>query len=120
MSLKEVLAELQRNYLQAIPEKITLLEKLHNSKQYDLLETEYHKLKGTGRTYGLPEVTLIGAAVERLCEIDRQRLPVAVPLSVTLLRWVREKRCGGETPLIENQPEFRTLISLVEAADRGE
>jgi HPt (histidine-containing phosphotransfer) domain-containing protein len=119
MSLKEVLAELQRNYLQAIPDKIILIETLYKNRQYDLLETEYHKLKGTGRTYGLPEVTLLGAALERLCETDRERLQVAVPLSLKLLHWVREKRVSGEAPTIESESDFRQILTLVESADRA-
>jgi len=67
-SLQDVLAELQRNYIASMPGKITVLDGLWRAGELDKLRTEYHKLKGTGKTYGLPEVTQVGEALERLCD----------------------------------------------------
>ena len=118
MSLNDLLKELQQKYLASIPDKVEGLAMLWKHGELELLETEYHKLKGTGRTYGLPEITQIGAALERLCEIDKPSLKEAVPLSIKLIERVRELRLIGETPSLDNEPDFKTITALVEAADR--
>lgn len=115
MSLQALLAELQKNYLASMPDKIAALQNLWSAKQLDLLETEYHKLKGTGRTYGLPEITQLGAALERLCEAAPQTLPEAVPISIRLLEKIRVQRVAGETPDLDGEPEFKIIVTMVAA-----
>ena len=117
MSLQKLLADLQKDYLASFQLKMTTIDSLWKIAQVDQkfadLETEYHKLKGTGRTYGLPEVTQLGEALERLCEIDRDSLQVAVPLSLRLLALIQETRDKGQPLLIEAQQDFRVIRDLV-------
>jgi Hpt domain len=115
-SLAEVLAGLQKSYLAAIPEKIVNLEALFKASELVKLETEYHKLKGTGRTYGLPEVTEIGAVLERICQLDPGNLATAVPLSLTLLAKMRDHRTAGQPYVLDGELEFIALNKIVEAA----
>ena len=117
-NLKEILAQLQRNYLASMPEKIAALDTFWKKRDFELLETDYHKLKGTGRTYGLPEVTQIGAALERLCEIDRDALERAVPMSLKLLTRIQEMRLAGQVPNLEHDPDFQVIVVMVENADK--
>lgn len=117
-SLKDVLAELQKNYLASMPEKIQNLETLWSGRKLELLKTDYHKLKGTGRTYGFPEITLLGAAMERLCEIDQSSLERAVPISLVLLSRIRDMRAKGQPLDLDQEPDFKTIVTMVEAADR--
>lgn len=115
MSIQDVLAGLQKTYLASMPEKITLIDSLFKSGDLEKLETEYHKLKGTGRTYGLPEFTQLGATLERICEIDPASLPKAVPLSLTLMSRMRDARVQGASVSLDNEPDFQTLVKIVEA-----
>jgi HPt (histidine-containing phosphotransfer) domain-containing protein len=117
-SLKDVLKELQKNYLASMPEKISNLELLWSKRELDLLKTDYHKLKGTGRTYGFPEITALGAALERLCEIDQASLERAVPLSVNLMKRIRDLRAQDLALDLDKEPDFQVIVSMVEAADR--
>jgi HPt (histidine-containing phosphotransfer) domain-containing protein len=117
-SLKDVLAELQKNYLASMPEKIQNLEKLWSERKLELLKTDYHKLKGTGRTYGFPEITSLGAAMERLCEIDQSSLERAVPISVKLMTRIRDLRSKGQALDLDQEPDFKIIVTMVEAADR--
>jgi HPt (histidine-containing phosphotransfer) domain-containing protein len=117
-SIKDVLAELQKNYLASMPEKIQNLEKLWSERKLELLKTDYHKLKGTGRTYGFPEITSLGAAMERLCEIDQSSLERAVPISVKLMNRIRDMRAKGQALDLDQEPDFKSIVTMVEAADR--
>lgn len=129
-SIQDVLAELQRNYIASMPGKIAMLDGLWRAGELDKLRTEYHKLKGTGKTYGLPEVTQVGEALERLCDADalphektfthkpvgaaRTTLDRAVPLSLSLLARIHEQRAKGEVPLLEEFEDFRAILQLVD------
>lgn len=116
MSLDDLLEELKKEYLATFPAKIVLIRELFAKKAYTELETEYHKLKGTGRTHGLPEVTQLGELVERLCEVERAALPHAVPRSLDILARIRETRDKGEAYDIEKDPDFLLIVRLVMTA----
>ena len=115
MSIQEVLAGLQKTYLASMPEKIGLIESLFKLGDLEKLETEYHKLKGTGRTYGLPEFTDLGAALERICEIAPDTLAIAVPLSLNLMTRMRDARAQGRSVQLDGEPDFQTLVKIIEA-----
>lgn len=116
-SLAEVLAGLQKSYLASMAEKISNLHALHEANDLIKLETEYHKLKGTGRTYGLPEVTQLGAVVERICQIAPDQLTKAVPFSLTLLAQIRDTRIQGQPFVLEGVSEFDELSRVLAEAE---
>lgn len=117
MSMKDLLAELQRDYLTSFPDKIARLRAHWNEQNYHELRTEYHKLKGTGKTYGIPEVSQLGEALETLCEAliegDRSALETAVPLSLTLLERIRGARNDGRSFNLDDDRDFRVIVELV-------
>lgn len=116
-SLAEVLAGLQKSYLASMPEKISNLQALFQANDLVKLETEYHKLKGTGRTYGLPEVTQLGALLERICQIAPTQLTKTVPLSLTLLAKTRDSREKGQPYVLEGTHEFEEISRIVAEAE---
>jgi len=119
MSLQALLAELQQSYLAALPGKAVLIEQLWQAGNLVDLETEYHKLKGTGRTYGLPEITQVGEALERICECRHASLAEAVPLSIRLITELRQQRINGEAPKMDESVDFQKLVKIVEQLDRA-
>lgn len=116
-SLAEVLAGLQKSYLASMPEKISNLQMLYQTHDLVKLETEYHKLKGTGRTYGLPEVTQLGALLERICQIAPDQLEACVPLSLALLAKTRDSRVAGQPYVLEGVEEFEALSRILADAE---
>jgi HPt (histidine-containing phosphotransfer) domain-containing protein len=115
MSMKDLLAELQKDYLASFPDKVANLRKLFQENNLEDLQTEYHKLKGTGRTYGVPEVSQLGGALERLCEEDSDSLMSAVPLSLLILDRIRVSRGKGLPLNLDDDRDFQTIIELVVA-----
>ena len=112
MSLDDVLAELRKTYLEALPARAELIEKLHANRQYAEVETEFHKLKGTGKTYGLPEVTAIGEVTERLCEIGSTSADESIPAALNALRNVTKARAKGAPLDLSSDPDFLYLTEL--------
>ena len=116
-SLEDLLSELRKEYVATIPAKVRLIDHLWSLREMTDLETEYHKLKGTGRTYGLGEITQIGEAVERLCEKAPHHLGQAVPLSLALLQRVQAAREHGKALDLEKDADFQTIVALVTSSD---
>jgi HPt (histidine-containing phosphotransfer) domain-containing protein len=65
--LSDVLAELKGEYVQRFPAKMIKLRGLFDQQNWTDLTQEFHKLKGTGRTYGFPEVSVVCEALENIC-----------------------------------------------------
>jgi HPt (histidine-containing phosphotransfer) domain-containing protein len=66
--LSDVLGDLKKDYLSNLPQKISLIKKLTQSEDWKELYTEYHKLKGTGKTYGFPEISTLCAKMESFAQ----------------------------------------------------
>ncbi len=110
--LKEILEGLKRDYLKSLPEKIENAAKLWRAGETDLLETEFHKLKGTGKTYGLPEISELGLIAEELCSKKGATRDRAVELALDILGKIHEARLAGEEFDLSGCGEFAELSAL--------
>jgi HPt (histidine-containing phosphotransfer) domain-containing protein len=119
--IAQVLADLQKQYIQGLPGKADNIEKLWAQKQIQEIETEFHKLKGTGKTYGLPEISQVGEVAEALCEANIETLAQALPLAVRLLRKVHQLRTASETLRFDlrEEADFQQLERLRAALGKG-
>lgn len=113
MSLQNLLAELQKEYLDSLPEKIKAINELIKAKQLELVETEFHKLKGTGRTYGVPEISRVGELGERSCWITDNKRDDAITQALDLLSKVHQSRSQGKEFEIEEDQSCKTLAALL-------
>ena len=66
MSLNELLQSLQEEYLDELPSRIDGIKIHFINKDIQALTEDFHKLKGTGRTYGIPEISDLGERMEQL------------------------------------------------------
>lgn len=112
MSIQDVLAELRKSYLEALPSRADTIEKLFQERKYAEVETEFHKLKGTGKTYGLPEVSQIGEVAERLVENGTTSAEESVPAALKVLRKIAATRSGGDVHDLENDSDYLYLAEL--------
>lgn len=110
MTLKALLAELQVEYLSTFPSKCKVLNEFFSDGKLEELQMEYHKLKGTGRTYGLPEVSRLGETLEALCNECRESLPEAVPASIRILGRIRESRVAEREHELDIDRDFVFLL----------
>jgi HPt (histidine-containing phosphotransfer) domain-containing protein len=67
MSFDELMLELKRDYLKSMPQKFEIIGQALQAGDVALLREEFHKLKGTGKTYGIPEISELCAVIEQLC-----------------------------------------------------
>lgn len=107
MSIDQLMKELQVDYLKTITAKITSLEGFLESQDLPALKNEFHKMKGTGKTYGVPEITQIAAAAEELLKVESPEH--VVQLAVHLLKKTKEARDKGLSLVLESSPEYQAL-----------
>jgi HPt (histidine-containing phosphotransfer) domain-containing protein len=114
MSLKDLLADLQKDYIRSLPGKITNLHFLWQEGRHEELVTEYHKLKGTGRTYGVPEISQLGEALETLLEspASQSSSQNAVELSLRILERIHAARVAGNAHKLDDDRDFHSIIEL--------
>ena len=112
--LAAILEKLKADYLTNLPPRIQQMEELWAKAEHKLLKTEFHKLKGTGKTYGLPEVSELGLLGEDLCMTDART--EAVPVLLDLLRRIHTDRTSGKVFDLSSKPEWQKLTAMRKAA----
>jgi HPt (histidine-containing phosphotransfer) domain-containing protein len=116
--LSELLSELKTDYLVKLPEKISVLKAHFHSHKWPELEEEFHKLKGTGKTYGFPDISVVCEKLELLIQRENQsqsncsHLVPVVNDSISLLEKMYQAYCRQEVLDLQNQPLLKTLDNL--------
>lgn len=112
MSMDDLLRELQLEYIQGIPEKIEELKAFSAQNDFENLLNAFHKLKGSGKTYGLPEVSVLGEFFEGwLREKKEKAIPFAKKASEILER-IHTSRKQSTPYSLEQDSDFQKLKSL--------
>lgn len=91
-----MLKSLQVDYLNSLPGKIEVITGQIAAQDQSNLRESFHKLKGTGRTYGIPEVSELGALVEAICIEHPVNSFKGGELGVALLRDIHQTRSLGQ------------------------
>jgi HPt (histidine-containing phosphotransfer) domain-containing protein len=111
---QKILDELRAAYLASMPEKRDVIVAAWKVNDIKALRAEYHKLKGTGKTYGLEALSILGAKLELLCEQRPATLAEAVPLSLSIFDAIRATGLAGEAFSLERAPGWERLRVLAE------
>jgi HPt (histidine-containing phosphotransfer) domain-containing protein len=112
MSMDDLLKELQLEYIQGLPEKIQELKTFSDQKDFQNLLNAFHKLKGSGKTYGLEEVSALGQFFEGwLREKKEKAIPFTKKASEILER-IHSSRSNDKPYSLDTDTEFQNLKSL--------
>lgn len=102
-------AELKGEYLDTFPEKIKSIETFWQKRDRKNLQNEYHKIKGTGSTYGAEELSTIADIMEELCERDSQHLGMSIMISLDAFQKVCHHH-RKNIPIDLNKEKFFRLL----------
>jgi hypothetical protein len=105
--------ELKADYLVQLPEKWNVIHTAAVASDRISLRTEYHKIKGAGKTYGYPEVSLLGEVMEKICDLNPEDLDLWVKRSLELLEKTIETRKKETEFLIESETDYQLMIQFV-------
>lgn len=86
MSTEELLKSLRKEYVESIPEKIREIQELINKQDMDSLHNAFHKLKGSGKTYGFAEISELGALTEEAIKKHSKEAIAVVNQSLSKLQ----------------------------------
>lgn len=112
MSFDELLKNLQRDYLHSLPEKISTIQAQIQEGDAVVLRTSFHKLKGTGKTYGIPEISELAAHVETICQGQPEKAAPAAREAILILRDIHSARENNLEFKLGSDPRFKRIRAL--------
>lgn len=63
-----LLQELKQQYLEELPDILKKAKTYNSQQDWESLKEELHKLKGSGETYGWPDISELARSLEQLLE----------------------------------------------------
>ncbi len=122
-SFNKMMQELRAEYLASFPQKFYDIEAHLQALDFARLRDDFHKLKGTGKTYGIPEISELCAVTEKIClsaasgnsAIDAHVLSNtadSVGVALSVLRKIVASRLAGQELNLANVPDFARLRAL--------
>ena len=112
MSMDDLLRELQLEYIQSIPEKKAELTQYLELKDVDNLINCFHKLKGSGKTYGLDEVSILGQFFESWMREHKEKVLPFIATAVEILDRIYTYRKESKPYHLHEDPGFQKLNSI--------
>lgn len=112
VKLSQVLAELKADYLKSLPAKIAHLQELTQQHDWHNLSEEYHKLKGTGKTYGFPEVSILCEKLEHLALQKETQIPGIFLQAVGVLERMLKAYSYGQDYDLQSDPLAKTILEM--------
>ncbi len=109
MSFQELMARLQREYLESLPSKIAEIEQDCQDGELERLKVAFHKVKGTGKTYGLPEITQVAEPIEDILTHNRSQGIEAARIGIQLFKVIYRSKSAAKNLDIENEDGYLTL-----------
>ncbi len=107
MSIDEVMAELRQEYVREIPQKLKKIQELLSEQNWKELRNEFHKLKGSGSSYSLPEITELGSFVEKNLNEDNGK--DTIERSLKILHKIYESRISEQAFSLEKNQDWIDL-----------
>ena len=111
-NLAEVLSELKAEYLEAFPSKLEKLKKLTHEQDWLLLAEEYHKLKGTGKTYGYPEISIVCEKLENLAQNKAHQRPELFGQALILMENLYTSYRNQKSIDLKKDPIAKSILNV--------
>jgi HPt (histidine-containing phosphotransfer) domain-containing protein len=116
--LSDVLSQLKAEYLQKLPQKIERLRKLTDEKNWQSLEEEYHNLKGSGKTYGFPEISAVCEKLEFLAHRQETQVFEIFSDAVDLMGRLERSYSQELTFDLFKDTTFKELLKMKSESER--
>jgi len=113
MDFEKMMEELRAEYLAGMPQKFIDINEHIAKKDINILREDFHKLKGTGKTYGMPEISELGEVVEKICMTKTDRAIEAASAGLRLLAAIHKTRLTKKPFELQANAEFLAIKKLV-------
>ena len=108
--LSDLFSELKKEYLDSFEEKFESLNRYWQTGDRKNLQNEFHKIKGTGTTYGVQEATDVATIMEDLCAQESPQLGINVLLALELLQKIRAAHRQGKNFDLKSEKSYGFLF----------
>ncbi len=113
LNVEEIIKELSVDYVEALPAVVDRLEAFTDQNNLSQIREEFHKLKGTGKPYGLDEITVLGETMERICVAFAEDAIEFIPTAISILEKIYETRIADRRFSIEDDGDFNAINNYV-------
>jgi HPt (histidine-containing phosphotransfer) domain-containing protein len=108
----QMLLEMKQDYLVGLPGKIAGIKKLIHAQSWTDLQEEFHKLKGTGKTYGFPQVSIVCERLETLLAENPEKEAQFFQNGAELLERMHLAYTQNQSFALEQDDFARSLLAL--------
>lgn len=109
---KKLMAELKADYLASFPTKFANLQKCFDEQDWPALEQEFHKLKGTGKTYGIPEVSTLCQKMEDICRDKVDNIPHTYHKAIDVLKGIKQAYLEEQAFDLDGDPRYLEIVKF--------
>ena len=110
--LNELLKDLKEDYLRNLPVKLAHLKVYSDQSNWPQLYEEYHKLKGNGKTYGYPDISVVAQKLELLAQHKEGQNQAFFLDAVALLGRMHQAYCENKPYPLQDDAFARSLLAL--------
>jgi HPt (histidine-containing phosphotransfer) domain-containing protein len=98
----EVLAEIQKEYIDGFSEKIAIIKNCLSKKDWNGLAVLVHKIAGSGKTYQMPELSLLSRSLEDRLNHIQQLDDLSAACAHKLIEALESRKKGAELQIEES------------------
>lgn len=109
MSIDDLLSELQKEYIESIPAKIQEISTFITSSDVEGLINSFHKLKGSGKTYGVEEISILGQFFEQWLRQGGVNIISYTTSSISILERIFQSRLQKKPYDINQDSDFQNI-----------
>ena len=128
MSFESMMAELRKEYVESLNDKVSECQSYLDKSDFGALQNLFHKLKGSGATYGIPEASLLGELIELyMKKLNLEHTPQAacdpkvqshLRAGTEMLKRIRDARKTEKAYAVEKDPLYLLLLPEVNPSAR--
>ncbi len=105
----EIMERLQKDYINTFDEKLAGLEKALKESNWLELYNIFHKLAGSGATYYMPEISVLGRHAEKYFKLTSKPNPTVAAECIELIKNIFTARKTGSTLAVDDHPILQKL-----------
>jgi HPt (histidine-containing phosphotransfer) domain-containing protein len=106
---KEAFEALRKKYLNSLPDKIANIRTIIAANDANQIQQEFHKIKGSGKTYGYDDVSTIAFFIDKHGKAKNPNLSILADKASQLLQKVYDNIIAGQAYDLQNDPLFKEI-----------
>lgn len=106
----KLIEELQHHYLERLTDRYQRIKESFANGDTKQILLEFKQLKGSGASYGIPEISELSAIITKICVVRPQTLRWVIPLALDLLNQIYAKRSQKEACFIQTEEKYHEIL----------